>query len=252
MSPLVFLIVGVAVAARGLMPGSVTLAAPVGAHGPQESPPGRAVVAQKQLVSGTNCQNAAHAPPKPDFLSTSAEYRDDVLITTRYCSATAHNQMTPTKPEIVVVSGDPNASGDVKVSFKTIPKYDAKKVHDACVLTAKATFAYPQAPGTATTPQAEAVPMGAEVLTSSAKVDCETFLRETEADNPLVVLAPAVISGSAISVRILDMIGRKKPAAEVQAAVDALGAQVAPSVALSADDIRKHPQIVLASAPTLR
>jgi hypothetical protein len=151
----------------------------------------------------------------------------------------------------VVVSADPNASGDVKVAFKTIAKYDAKKVHDACVLTGKATLAYFQAPRTATTPQAEAVPMGAEVQTSSGNVDCETFLRETEADNPLVVLAPAAISGSTISVHILDMIGHRKPATEVQAAVDALGAQVAPSsVALSADDIRKHPQIVLASAPS--
>jgi hypothetical protein len=205
----------------------------------------RPAVAQKQLVSGTNCQTAANPPSKkPGFLSSGAEYRDDVLITTRYCGATAHNQLTPTQPEIVVVGADPDASGDVKVFIKTISKNDAKKVHDTCVLAGKATFAYVQPP-TTTTAQADAVIAGVDVLTSSGKVDCDGFLRTTGADNPLVVVAPSVISGSAISVHTLNMIGLKEPATEVQAAVDNLGHQVASSVALTADEIRKHPQIVL-------
>jgi hypothetical protein len=203
-------------------------------------------MAQKQLVSGTNCQTAAQAAAKPDFLSKSAEYRGDVLITTRYCSATAHNQLTPTKPEIVVVGADPHASGADKVFVQTIPKNDARKVHDVCVLAGKATLAYTQVSMTAT-PQADAVVAGTDVLTSSGKVDCEDFLRATYAANPLVVLAPAVISGSAISVHILNMIGLRKPAAEVQAAVDNLGRQVAGSVAISGEQIRKQPQIVLPS-----
>jgi hypothetical protein len=208
--------------------------------------PVRPVLAQKQLVSGTNCQTAAQAAAKPDILSKSAEYRADVLITTRYCSATAHNQLTPGKPEIVVVGADPNASGADKIFAQTIPKNDARKVHDVCVLAGKATFAYPQASTTAT--PADAVVAGADVLTSSGKVDCEDFLRATYAANPLVVLAPAVISGSAISVHILNMIGLRKPGAEVKAAVDNLGRQVAGSVATSGEQIRKQPQIVLESA----
>jgi hypothetical protein len=203
-------------------------------------------MAQKQLVSGTNCQTAAQAAAKPDFLSKSAQYRDDVLITTRYCSATAHNQLTPTKPEIVVVGADPNASGADKIFVQTIPKNDARKVHDVCVLAGKAAFAYTQA-STAATPQANAVVAGADVLTSSGKVDCDDFLRATYAANPLVVLAPAEISGTAISVNILNMIGLRKPVAEVQAAVDNLGRQVAGSVAMSGEQIRKQPQIVLES-----
>jgi hypothetical protein len=203
-------------------------------------------MAQKQLVSGTNCQTAAQAAAKPDFLSKNAEYRGDVLITTRYCSATAHNQLTPTKPEIVVVGADPNASGAEKIFVQTIPKNDARKVHDVCVLAGKATLAYTQASTTAT-PQANAVVAGADVLTSSGKVDCEDFLRATYAANPLVVLAPAVISGSAISVHILNMIGLSKPGAEVQAAVDNLGHEVAGSVATSGEQIRKQPQLVLES-----
>jgi hypothetical protein len=203
-------------------------------------------MAQKQLVSGTNCQTAAQAAAKPDFLSKSAEYRDDVLITTRYCSATAHNQLTPGKPEIVVVGADPNASGAVKIFVQTIPKNDARNVHDVCVLAGKATFAYTQASTTAP-PQADAVVAGADVLTSSGKIDCEDFLRATYAANPLVVLAPGAISGSAISVHILNMIGLRKPGAEVQAAVDNLGRQVAGSVAMSGEQIRKQPQIVLES-----
>ena len=207
--------------------------------------PVRSVLAQKQLVSGTNCQTAHHPPPKkPDFLSNSAEYRDDVLITTRYCSATAHNQLTPTKPEIVVVSADPNASGDNKIFIKTVPKYNAKEVHAACALAGKAAFTYLQTSTSSATPQADAVIAGSDVLTGSGKVDCDSFLRATGADNPLVVLAPGAISGFAISVHILNMIGLKKPATEVQAAVDDLGHQVAGSVALSADDVRKYPQIV--------
>ena len=206
--------------------------------------PVRPVLAQKQLVSGTNCQTAAHAAARPDFPSQSAEYRDDVLITSRYCSATAHNQLTPTKPEIVVVGADPTASGDEKIFFKTIPTNDAKKVHDTCVLAGKSTFAYLQ-PSTTATPQADAGIAGADVQTGAGKVDCEGFLRATGADNPLVVLAPAAISGSVLSVHVLNMIGRKKPATEVQAAVDDLGHQVTGSVGLSADEMRKHPQIVL-------
>jgi hypothetical protein len=244
MSRLVLLTLVVAVSARSLALGGVTLAAPADAHPSQQSPPVRPVMAQKQLVSGTNCQNAAHAPSKPEFLSTS-EYRDDVLITTRYCSASAHNQLTPTAPEIVFVSADPNASGDVKIFFKTIPKNDPKKVHNACVLAGKATSAYLQASTTAPTPQSDGVIGGADVLTSSGNVDCDGFVRATQADNPLVVLAPHAISGSAISVHILNMIGLKQPATEVQAAVDNLGRQVAGSVALSGDEIRTHPQLVL-------
>src|SRR6516162_11963213 len=90
--------------------------------------PVRPVMAQKQLVSGTNCQSAAQAAAKPAFPSKSAEYRYDVLITTRYCSATAHNQLTPTKPEIVVVGADPNASGAVKIFVQTMPPNDARRV----------------------------------------------------------------------------------------------------------------------------
>ena len=208
--------------------------------------PVRPVLAQKQLVSGTNCQTAAQAAAKPDFLSKSAEYRADVHITTRYCSATAHNQLTPTKPEIVVVGADPNASGADKILVQTIPKNDAGKVHAVCVLAGKATLAYTQASTTAP-PQADTAVTGADVLTSSGKVDCDDFLRATDAANPLVVLAPSVISGSAISVHILNMIGLKKPGAEVQAAVDNLGHQVAGSVAMSGEQIRKQPQIVLES-----
>jgi hypothetical protein len=146
----------------------------------------------------------------------------------------------------VVVGADPNASGAVKIFVQTIPGNDARKVHDVCVLAGKATLAYTQASTTAT-PQADAAVAGADVLTSSGKVDCEDFLRATYPANPLVVLAPAVISGSAISVHILNMIGLKKPGAEVQAAVDNLGRQVAGSVATSAEQIRKQPQIVLGS-----
>ena len=43
------------------------------------------------------------------------------------------------------------------------------------------------------------------------------------------------------------MIGLRKPGAEVQAAVDNLGRQVAGSVAMSGEQIRKQPQIVLES-----
>jgi hypothetical protein len=207
--------------------------------------PVRPVVAQKQLVSGTNCQTAANPSKKrPDFLSSNAEYRDDVLITTRYCSATAHNRLTATKPEIVVVSADPNAPSDDKVVIRTILKNDANKVHDTCVLAGKATLAYLQASTTAM-PQADAPIEGADVLTGSAKVDCDGFLLATDADNPLVVFAPGVISASAISVHILNMIGHKRPASEVQAAVGDLGHRVAGSVASSADEIRKRPQLVL-------
>jgi len=65
---------------------------------------------------------------------------------------------------------------------------------------------------------------------------------------PLVVLVPSAISGSVISVHILNLIGLKKPATEVQAAVDDLHHQVSGSVAMSGEEIRKRPQLVLESA----
>jgi len=210
--------------------------------------PARPVVAQKQLVSGTNCQTAAHAASKPDFASKSAEYRDDVRITTRYCSATAHNQLHPTNPEIVVAGADPNASGGGdRIFVTTIPKDDAKKVHETCLMAAKAASAYTQASKIPTSQPDEAI-AGADVLTSAGKVDCQDFLRATDAANPLVVLVPSAISGSVISVHILNLIGLKKPATEVQAAVDDLHQQVSGSVAMSGEEIRKRPQLVLESA----
>ncbi|HVP34924.1 MAG TPA: hypothetical protein VMT09_14955 [Steroidobacteraceae bacterium] len=236
MSRLLVLVHVTAVAALALARGDVILAA--------SETPVRPVLAQKQLVSGTNCQTAASGTRKPDFLANSAEYRDDALITIRYCSATSHNQLTPNAPEIVVVGADPDASGGVRIFFKTIAKNDPKKVHDICVRAGKAASAYLQA-ATAATPQADAAMAGADVLTSSGKVECESFLRATGADSPLVVFAPGLISGSAVSVHILNMIGLKKPATEVQAAVDKLGHQVPSSVGLSTDEIRKYPQVVL-------
>ena len=210
--------------------------------------PARPVVAQKQLVSGTNCQTAAHAASKPDFASKSAEYRDDVRITTRYCSATAHNQVNPTNPEVVVVGADPNAAGGGdRIFVKTIPKNDAKKVHDTCVLAGKGASASTQAATTPPSQPGEAI-AGADVLTSAGKVDCQDFLRATDAASPLVVLVPSAISGSVISVHVLNMIGLKKPAAEVQASVDELRHQVSGSVAMSGEEIRKHPQLVLESS----
>jgi len=147
-----------------------------------------------------------------------------------------------------VVGADPTASGGGdKIFVKTIPKNDAKKVHDTCVLAARAASAYTQASKTQTSQPDEAI-AGADVLTSAGKVDCQDFVRATDAANPLVVLVPSAISGSVISVHILNMIGTKKPATEVQAAVDDLSHQVSGSVAMSSEEIRKRPQLVLESA----
>jgi hypothetical protein len=237
MSRVVVLIAATA-ASVSLLHAGKTLADPV--------TPARPVLAQKQLVSGTNCQTAAHAAARPDFPSKTTEYRRDVLVTTSYCSATAHNQLTPAKPEIVVVGPDSGASGGDRVFVRTVPSQDVKKLHDVCDLAGKAAFTYGQTPNTA--PQGNAVVSGADVLTASGKVDCGDFLRATDAANPLVVLAPGVISGSVVSVHILNMIGFKKPATEVQAAVDDLGRRVAGSVAKSGVEMRKQPQIVLESS----
>lgn len=216
---------------------SLTVSAPVLTA---EGSPLRPVMAQKQLVSRTNCDTAAQALAKPDFLSKSVEFRDDVQITTRYCSATAHNQVASAHPQIVVVAADPEASGKHKISIRTIAQRDTAKVHEACMLAARATVAYAQA--TAAQPGGEI--SGADVVGDSGKVDCEAFLRATPAENPLVVLTPAALTGTAISVAILDMIAKKKPAAEVQAALDGLGHQLAGSIAMSADEMRRHPQII--------
>jgi hypothetical protein len=220
--------------------GGAALAAADTAAGP--------TLAQKQLVSGTDCQRASDPPLKrPVFLSSAAEYRDDVLITTRYCSATAHNQLTPARPDIVVVGPDPAASGEVKIFISTVPVKDGGKVHQACVRAGKAASAYARGPSMVppgAPPAADTAIAGADVVTGTGKVNCEEFLRATAAENPLVVLAPAALRGSAISVHILSMIGSRTPPAQVQAAVDGLG-QAASSFGLSSDEIRKNPQIVL-------
>jgi hypothetical protein len=210
--------------------------------------PARPALAQKQLVSGTDCQSAASPPLKrPDFVTSAAEYRDDVVITTRYCSATAHNQLNPTRAEIVVVGADPAASGGVKIFIRTIATGDTGKLHDTCVLAGKAAVVFSQGPSMvppAAAPPADPAIAGAEVATGSGQVGCDDFLRTTAADNPLVVLAPGVLKGSVVSVHILNMIGSRASGAEVQAAVDGLG-QAARAFGLSSDEIRRHPQIVL-------
>jgi len=76
----------------------------------------------------------------------------------------------------VVVGANPGASGDVKIFFKTIPKYNTKKVHDTCVLAGKVAFAYRQE-STASSAQADSIAAaGTDVLTGSGKVDCDGFL----------------------------------------------------------------------------
>lgn len=212
--------------------------------------PARPEVAQKQLVSGTDCQSAASPPlQRPGFLTSVAEYSADVLITTRFCSATAHNQLAPMTPHIVVVGPDPAASGAVKVFIRTIPAKHAGKVHATCVLAGRAAVVFSQGPSIAApgAPPPAASAIGSDVVTDSGKVGCDDFLRATTADNPLVVLAPAALTGSVVSVHILNMIGQRTSSAEVQAAVDGLG-QATSATGLSSDEIRKHPQLVLGRA----
>lgn len=213
--------------------------------------PARPELAQKQLVSATDCQGAASPPPqRPGFLASAAEYRTDILITTRFCSATAHNQLAPMTPHIVVVGPDPAASGAVKIFIRTIPAKHAGKLHEVCALAGRAAFAYSQGPSMVppgAPPPADAAITGSDVVTGSGKVGCEDYLRATAAENPLVVLGPGALKGSVVSVHILNMIGLRTSSAEVQAAVAGLG-QAASAVGLSSDEIRKHPQLVLGRA----
>jgi hypothetical protein len=125
MSRLLLFVLVAAPAARSLVLGGVTSAATGDAEASQKAAPVLPVVAQKQLVSSTNCQTAAHAPARPQFLSTSAEYRDDLLITTGYCSATAHNQ---------------SIHGDVQPSASPAPPHLASRA--ACAMRSATTFGF--------------------------------------------------------------------------------------------------------------
>jgi hypothetical protein len=202
-------------------------------------------LSQKQLVMSVTCQEAYDAVGNPkEFGGKPADYRDEALLAIENCAAVAHNQQDPKNPQVVVVVADPRKSTDTKVFFKTIPANDAKAAHDLCVTAGQATFTYLEVVANLA-PVAKGVVIGADVLTDSGKVNCDGYLHAAQVDNPLVVLTPGIVEGNAVTVHVLNQIGLKKPAKEVQASVDELGHKAASVIAKSFAEIQKQPLVLV-------
>jgi hypothetical protein len=162
-----------------------------------------------------------------------------------HCAAAEHNQEHPDDLQAVVVGPDPQGTDD-KIFFKTIPVGQADQVHAVCLRAGQAAFAFMNAADNIA-PPIKVVVGAVGAATDNGAVDCDGYLHALQKDNPFVILVPGIISGSAVTVKILDMIGAKRPAAEVQAAVDNVGHQAGNVLAKGADEIKKHPLILLAA-----
>jgi hypothetical protein len=201
-------------------------------------------VAPRQLAVGLTCQTAKSVVVSPGFASLSSDERDQALIMMANCATAEHNQEHPDDPQTVVVGADPNSGGD-KIFFKTISLKTAQEVRDACRVVGQATFAFLNAT-TNVAPPVKVVVGVAGAATNQGGVQCDAFMDGLQHNNPMVVFAPQIISGAAITVKILSMIGAKAPAAAIQNEVNKIGQQAGNTLAHGVQEIKDHPLILLA------
>jgi hypothetical protein len=212
-------------------------------HSPQPSPqpsPRVAKLKPRKLVVRYSCDDAlALIADKAKYATLTADNLNEVTAVVLTCNAKSYNKEHPDDPRTVViapVADDPNQ----KVEMRTVPLHDFSQIRDVCYAAGTAYFAYAETVSTAT-PITKAIVTGVDVVTDSGHTDCNSFVHGAEVENPLVVFAPSVISGSGVSMRVLNMIGAGDAANQVQAAVDQVGAAVKDTGAQTVQDVVKNP-----------
>jgi len=177
---------------------------------------------------------------KMKFAQLDVDSVNEVTAVWDACANEVYNNLHPKDHRVTVVTANPGQP----VEVKTVDRNNLAKIHDICVVAARAYFAGEEV-GANAQPVAKAVVTAIDVATDSGRTDCDSFIHGAKIGNPLIVLAPSIISGSGISMRILSMIGAGQTAGKVQAAVDELGLKVKESIAKTAGEVVNHPTIYL-------
>lgn len=185
----------------------------------------RASLKQMQLVTTYSCTQAqAIILDQQKLTQLSADDLNEVTAVWENCGAAIHNKLDPKNPRVVVVMPAADVPGNVQVT--TVDQNNLDDVKQTCHKVASWYFKGEEA-STTVAPVAEAVVVGVDVLTDSGHTDCDSFIHGAQTKNPLIVLAPSIIAGSGVTIRILSAIGAGSTAAKIQPAVDQLGANLA-------------------------
>jgi hypothetical protein len=205
-------------------------------------------LAPKQLAVHLDCASARQNVESRQFAKESPAEKLENDISIQHCEAYAHNYIDQDNPRIVVVVPDPNASGDLKIHVETVALHELRSVRGVCEVAAKATFAYLE-----TTKDAESLPanpanLRADVATDQQDVPCDVSLQAANQRNPLVVLTPEFVTGNDVDVDVLQLIGQKKPADEIQHAASEVTAKVGTIAPQTSAQIRAVPMVLLPPA----
>jgi hypothetical protein len=166
---------------------------------------------------------------------------NEVSAVWQTCANARHNKLYPDTPRVTVVTPKTNDPNN-KVEVKTVQLHDLGSIRQICQTAAQTYFALAEG-ASVVNPVAKGVVTAVDVVTDSGKTDCNSFIHGAERENPLVILAPSIIAGSGVTMRILSMIGAGDAAQQVQAAVDNLGGQLKDTAAQTVQQVVDHPLV---------
>jgi hypothetical protein len=204
------------------------------------------LVKPRQFVTQYGCaqaQGIASDPVKVSALGTAD--RDEVEIVAAQCSAEAHNQQHPGQPsEAVLITPDPSQADPAnKLYVKAVSVADARAVREYCEKVAVMDFIY-LTTAAAAHPPASSAAGPADVEADPGRPDCDSFVKAAKPNNTLIVLTPAIVGGTAASVRLLTAIGADQPADVVKAEADRLALAVQGDAVKGAQGALDHPTIL--------
>jgi hypothetical protein len=202
-------------------------------------------MAQKQLALHMDCAAARQNQESRQFAKESAAEKTENSISIQHCDVYAHNYIDQDDPQMVVVAPDPDATGDLKLIVQTVSLHNLKGVRSLCDTIAKGAFEYLETGKDAESLPANPTNIKADVATDHDDVPCDVMIQGANQRNPLLVLTPEFVVGSVVDVNVLQLIGLKKPAAEIQHAVDDLTSKLGSVAAQTSAQMRAVPAVLL-------
>jgi hypothetical protein len=205
-------------------------------------------LAPKQLALHVDCAAARQNQESRQFAKESAADKTENSISIQHCDAYAHNYIDQDDPQMVIVAPAPDATGELKVLVQTISLHDQKSVRGVCDVLAKGAFEYLETGKDAESLPANPANIRADVATDHDDVPCDVMIQGANQRNPLIVLTPDFVTGSVVDVNVLQLIGLKKPEAEIQHAAAELTAKLGSVAATTSAQTRAVPAVLLPPA----
>lgn len=200
----------------------------------------------RQLAEGMTCDEAKNAISDDSFGNLTSDQREEIYIAREHCLVAQNNSQHPDDPQVTIVAPNPSdADSNNKVFFKTIRTKDLTAVGSVCQFVGRQILTATEVMG-GVNPVLGLGAVGLDVVTDGGKVTCDGYIKAAQNNNILVVLAPSIITGTVITVHVLNMIGLGKQAREVQSASDDVRKAAGNLVAKSVDDIKRNSLILIA------